>query len=75
MTNYAVRMGMSVVDAEALSDILLRCPDDVSERVLDQLWLRSVFVEQRRRTAITERDTFEARADRLLEMLDPPEVP
>ena len=74
-TTYAVRMGMSAPDAEALSDILLRCPDDVAERVQDQLWLRSVLVEQRRRARIDERGRFDIRADRILALLDPPEVP
>lgn len=72
---YAVRMGMSVAEGEVLSDLLLRCPEDVAERVHDQLWLRTVLVEQRRRATIAERPAFDARADRILELLDPPEEP
>lgn len=70
---HVVRMGTSVAEAASLSDILLRCPADVVERVHDQLWLRTVLIEQRRRTALAERAAFDARADRLLELLDPPE--
>lgn len=69
-----VRMGLSVAHSEVLADILLRCPADVTDAVLDQLWLRSVLVEQRRRTNIAERDTFDMRADRILAQLDPQEA-
>jgi hypothetical protein len=40
-------------------------------RLLDQLWLRTVMVEEWRRTHRVERETFEASADRLLAALDP----
>lgn len=70
---YAVRMGMSVAEGESLSELMPRLPVDVRDRVLDQIWLRSVLVEQRRRTTIAERDTFDARADAILEELDPDE--
>lgn len=72
-SRYAVRMGMSVAESAALSDLLLRLPDDVVEVVLDQLWLRSIFSEQLRRTGLSERDGFTARAERILERLDPQE--
>jgi hypothetical protein len=70
---YAVRMSMGAPESIPLSEILKRCPEDVAERVTDQLWLRSVFVEQLRRTRIDERGVFAIRADRLLEALDPQE--
>lgn len=68
---HAVRMSMSVVAGTRLLEILDRCPADVADRVHDQLWLRSTLVEQRRRTRIAERDAFDARADAILEALDP----
>jgi hypothetical protein len=71
---YVIRMNPSAVEAEAMSELMPRLPADVRERVLDQIWLRAVFVEQRRRTNIAERPALEARADRLLEALDPGEV-
>jgi hypothetical protein len=40
-------------------------------RLLDQLWLRSVLIEQWRRTRLNERAGFSRRADRLLSALDP----
>jgi hypothetical protein len=40
------------------------------QRLLDQLWLRSVLIEQRRRTRLSERNQFERRADRILATLD-----
>lgn len=72
---YAVRMGMGADAAAAMANVLMRCPGDVRQRGLDQLWLRSVFVEQRRRTNTAERVRFDARADRILEALDPQETP
>lgn len=70
---FTVRMGMSAADREKLSDLMPRLPVDVRDRVLDQLWLRAVLTEQRRRTRIAERDAFDERADRILEALDPAE--
>jgi hypothetical protein len=69
--DVAVRMDMGADVAEVIAQLLPRLPEDVLERVLDQLWLRAVFVEQRRRTQIAERSTFDARADRILIALDP----
>lgn len=71
---YVVRMGMSVAVGEELSEVLLRCPTDVAERVHDQLWLRTILVEQMRRMRIDERGPFAVRADRMLELLDPQEA-
>lgn len=51
-----------------------RLPDDVAHHVMDQLWLRTVLIEQRRRVPIVERAAFDERADRLLAALDPAEV-
>lgn len=72
---HVVRMGMGVAAAERLADVLLRCPPDVAARVQDQLWLRTIFSEQMRRMRINERGLFAVRADRILELLDAPEVP
>jgi hypothetical protein len=74
VTEHSVRMRMSVAEGEALDEILHRTPADVTERVMDQLWLRSVFVEQRRRTTIAERPKFDERADCILANLDPSDV-
>lgn len=70
----AVRMGMGVREGELLADLLPRCPQDVRGQVHEQLWLRAVFTEQRRRTNVAERPAFDARADRILAQLDPQEV-
>jgi hypothetical protein len=70
----AVRMGMSVADGERLADAMFHAPEPVAERLEDQLWLRSVLVEQMRRMRIAERDRFAARADQLLAALDPHET-
>lgn len=73
--HLAVRMGMTMADAAALAEVYHRLPADVQAAVSDQLWLKAVLVEQRRRTRIAERPAFDARADRILELLDPPEKP
>jgi len=66
-----VRIAMSVADARALSSVLLDAPPAVSDRLCDQLWLRTVLVEQRRRTPRAERAAFDAQADQILRQLDP----
>jgi hypothetical protein len=71
---FQVRMGLSVRDSAVLADLLLRCPEDVRLAVMDQFWLRTVLIEQRRRMRVTERDDFDARADRILAQLDPQET-
>jgi hypothetical protein len=64
---------MSVADAQALADLLsAQTPARSEQRLLDQLWLRTVLIEQHRRIRRTERIGFRIRADRLLEALDPP---
>lgn len=70
---YAVRILMTSDAVEAIADLAQRCPEDVAERVHDQLWLRSVLMEQRRRTRIAEREQFDTRANHILELLDPPD--
>lgn len=69
-----VRMGMPVAEAELLADLLLRLPEDVRGSVLDQLWLRTALIEQRRRMRVNERAEFDVRADRVLAHLDPMEA-
>ena len=66
-----VRLLMPLTSAAALADLLEGDTAIDAERVLDQLWLRSVLVEQWRRTRISERAAFEQRADRVLAALDP----
>jgi hypothetical protein len=64
---------MSVADAQALADLLsARISSRSEQRLLDQLWLRTVLIEQHRRVRCIERIDFGLRADRLLEALDPP---
>jgi hypothetical protein len=66
-----VRFVMSVADAELLANSLsLQTVASVEQRILDQLWLRTVLIEQWRRTRIVERRVFEERADRALSALD-----
>lgn len=72
---YAVRMNMAVSDSEVIADLLPRCPQEVQGAVRDQLWLRTVLIEQFRRTNLGERDAFIARADGILAQLDPQETP
>lgn len=71
----AVRMWMLAGDAADLASVLQRAPADVRDRLSDQLWLKTILIEQRRRTNTNERDTFDRRADRLLELLDPADPP
>jgi hypothetical protein len=62
-----VRMSMSLQEAERLNRKLVvhrGSPSAVGLREL--IWLRAVFVEQRRRTAAAERCRFDRRADRIL---------
>lgn len=66
-----IRMSMPGQDARVLSAWLAgRADGDHTLRVRDQLWLRAVLLEQRRRTDTDERWMFDRRADRLLETLD-----
>lgn len=69
----AVRMSMSTHHAAALADHLLDVRGTArGDALCEQLWLRSVLVEQRRRTVMAERESFDTTADRLLAALDPP---
>jgi hypothetical protein len=62
---------MSSADGLLLGKHLLSIRGTREEcRHLDQLWLRSVLIEQWRRTPRVERGRFEVRADRLLRGLD-----
>lgn len=76
MTEHAgitVRMTLPVDQAEWFARNSRRLPRDVIDRVRDQLWMRAVLTEQRRRTNVGERAAFDVRADRLLAALDPQE--
>lgn len=67
-----VRISMSVADARALADLLsaeILAGD--KQRLLDQLWLRTALIEQRRRIRRNERTDFQTRADSILAALDP----
>ncbi len=67
-----VRLSMSIVDAEALANLLSsNAIASVEQRILDQLWLRTTLIEQSRRTRNVERRAFRERADRVLSALDP----
>jgi hypothetical protein len=60
-----VRFAMSVAGAEALANLLVvRSAGTGGQRLLDQLWLRTVLIEQWRRTRVAEREAFQERADR-----------
>jgi hypothetical protein len=65
-------MGNGLAQAEALATALHQAPAGVCGRLLDQLWLRVVLIEQRKRVNRDERTKFDARADRVLALLDPP---
>lgn len=66
-----VRVTMAIADAEALSTLMLDAPPAVSEQLSDQLWLRTVLLEQRRRTPRADRGAYDTVADRILQRLDP----
>lgn len=66
-----VRMGMGAAEAEIIAALYDSVPVAVFDQVMDQLWLRSVFVEQRKRTNVSERVEFDRRANRILEQIDP----
>lgn len=71
-SDIRVRLRMGENAARVLGEQLLAVRGTGQEgRLLDQLWLRTVMVEEWRRTHIAERAAFEACADRLLAALDP----
>lgn len=66
-----MRLLMSVADAERLADLLsAQTSAEDEQRLLDQLWLRTVLTEQWRRSRIFERPNFELRANQILTALD-----
>jgi hypothetical protein len=66
-----VRLVMSLADAQVLANSLSsQTVASVEQRILDQLWLRTVLIEQWRRTRLAERRAFQERADRVLSALD-----
>lgn len=65
-----VHMSMSLQEAERLNGRLVASRGSSPAVALRELlWLRAVFVEQRRRTAAAERCRFDRRADRILAQL------
>ena len=67
-----VRLLMPLGDADVLARQLTAVARTRAiDCILDQLWLRSVLIEQWRRTSLVERADFEARANRVLAALDP----
>ena len=72
--DIAVRMGMTIDEAERIAELMPRLPAPVKLRLHDQLWLKSILEEYKPRTAVAERGVFAERADRLLEALDPQEL-
>jgi len=67
-----VRLTMPHAEVQLLAELLSSRPTPRDEqRLLDQLWLRTVLVEQQRQIRRNERGEFRIRADRLLEALDP----
>jgi hypothetical protein len=67
-----VRLSMSVAEAQAMAELLSSGSVGADEqRLLDQLWLRTVLIEQWRRVRVLERPAFARRADQVLAALDP----
>ncbi|MCA1571045.1 MAG: hypothetical protein LC798_12130 [Chloroflexi bacterium] len=66
-----VRMGLAIDDARVLSDLLLAWDEDTCAQIHDKLWLLVVLTEQRRRVVCVERASYDERANRILEQLDP----
>ena len=66
-----VRIAMTSATATAMAGRLLDVSTAVSEQLSRQLWLRTVLIEQRRRTHRAERDAFDRQADEILQQLDP----
>lgn len=70
MTGFPqVRMGSET--AGQLESWLTENRGAAGQRAMDQLWLRAVLVEQRRRMPTSERDVFTRRADEVQALLDP----
>ncbi len=65
-----LRLCMSLEDAEQVREWLLAKRGSPSVAPLRELiWLRAVFIEQWRRTPVSERHRFERRADSILKRL------
>lgn len=72
-SRITVRMSTGLAGAEWFAQNSNRLPDDVRQRIQDQLWLRAVLFQQRKRVDLAERDTYDRRADSILAVLDPAE--
>jgi len=57
----AVTMGMGETEAATLAQ------RGFGQEVMDQLWLRTIMIMQRRQIRLAERDAYDRRCDRLLE--------
>jgi hypothetical protein len=65
-----LRLCMSLEDAEQVRDWLLAARGSSSAiGVREMIWLRAIFLEQWRRTPVSERHRFARRADSVLERL------
>lgn len=65
-------MAMSAQDATQLSgDLIELRGTEAADRIHDQLWLRTVLIEQRRHVRIAERSKYNARGDRVLTAIGP----
>ncbi len=65
-----LRLCMSLEDAEEVREWLLAKRGSSSVAGLrEQIWLRAIFLEQWRRTPVSERHRFARRADSILERL------
>jgi hypothetical protein len=69
-TQAAVRLQMSIAEAERLRDLLIAVRGSRQHALLhDALWLRTLLIEQRRQVPIAEWDAYTRRADALLRRL------
>jgi hypothetical protein len=63
---------MSIAEGGMLADVLAASGGDADGcRLLDQLWLRTILIDQMRRVRRNERTEYRGRAERILAMLDP----
>jgi hypothetical protein len=69
-TTPQIQLSMSLEEARRLSGVLLEVRGSERQAMLHEaLWLRTVLIEQWRRTPIAERARFERRADSIFARL------